>query len=373
MLNSHLPLSPSPPLARMQSLLLTSYRHFELTDTERPTIGPTDVLIRVGACGICGSDVHGYDGSSGRRVPPLIMGHEAAGEVVDVGGAVERSHIGDRVTFDSTIYCGECDACRRGAVNLCEQRQVLGVSCPDYRRHGAFAEFVAVPERVLYPLPANLPFEHAAMIEPVSVAVHAVDRLSVRSGEVAVVVGSGMIGLLVMQALRVAGCSEVIAIDIDDTRLELARELGATHTINSQPPSGSGRGEAEPPADLPAISKVLERTQNKGVDIAVEVVGNAAALSTAIACVRRGGRVGLVGNLAPEVPFPLQTVVTRELTLFGSCASAGEYGRAIELVASGAIRVDPLISAVAPLADGPSWFERLYAREAGLLKVILKP
>jgi L-iditol 2-dehydrogenase len=118
---------------------------------------------------------------------------------------------------------------------------------------------------------------------------------------------------------------------------------------------------------------VLELTDGDGADIAVEVVGNAPALSTAIASVRRGGRIGLVGNLAPEVPFPLQAVVTRELTLYGSCSSAGEYAQAIELVASGAIRVDPLISAIAPLADGPQWFERLYAREPGLMKVILQP
>jgi L-iditol 2-dehydrogenase len=117
----------------------------------------------------------------------------------------------------------------------------------------------------------------------------------------------------------------------------------------------------------------MELTAGQGADVAVEVVGNSAALATAIGCVRRGGRVGLVGNLAPEVPFPLQAVVTRELTLFGSCASAGEYSRAIELVASGAIQVEPLISAVAPLADGPRWFERLYIREPGLMKVILQP
>jgi L-iditol 2-dehydrogenase len=117
----------------------------------------------------------------------------------------------------------------------------------------------------------------------------------------------------------------------------------------------------------------MELTGGNGVDVAVEVVGNAAALATAIASVRRGGRVGLVGNLAPEVPFPLQAVVTRELTLYGSCSSAGEYSKAIKMVASGAIRVAPLISAIAPLADGPQWFERLYAREPGLMKVILQP
>jgi L-iditol 2-dehydrogenase len=233
------------------------------------------------------------------------------------------------------------------------------VSCPDYRQHGAFAEFVAVPQHILHRLPETLSFEHAALIEPVSVAVHAVGRLQVKRGERAVVVGSGMIGLLVIQALLNEGCTEIIAVDLDRGRLALARELGATTAIN--------------PKQSDAVATVMEKTSGQGADLAVEVVGNAPALATAIGCVRRGGRVGLIGNLAAEVPFPLQAVVTRELTLVGSCASAGEYPRAIELVASGAIRVAPLITAVAPLAEGARWFERLYAGEAGAMKVILQP
>jgi L-iditol 2-dehydrogenase len=343
----------------MQALQLTEYRKLELVSMDRPRLGRTDVLVRVAACGICGSDVHGFDGSSGRRIPPILMGHEAAGTVVEIGGEVNRARVGDRVTFDSTISCGQCEACRSGQVNLCTDRRVLGVSCDEYRHHGAFAEFVAVPQNILYPLPPELAFEHAALIEPVSVALHAVDLLKIKRGETSVVVGSGMIGLLVIQSLRVAGCSKVIAIDIDAGRLQLAVELGATETINSK--------------HADAVAAVLELTNGHGADVAMEVVGNAAALNTAIRSVARGGRVALVGNISPEVPLPLQIVVSRELTLLGSCASAGEYPRAIDLVASGQIRVDPLISALAPLADGPKWFDRLYAREPGLMKIVLQP
>src|ERR1700704_6939543 len=125
----------------MQALVLTEYRKLELKNVDRPTIGPHDVLVRVAACGICGSDVHGYDGSSGRRIPPIVMGHEAAGRIAAMGAGVKEFAEGDRVTFDSTIYCGACDLCRRGEVNLCDHRQVLGVSCSDYRRAGAFAEY----------------------------------------------------------------------------------------------------------------------------------------------------------------------------------------------------------------------------------------
>ena len=157
----------------MRALLLSEYNHLEVSRSTRSAPAPDEVLIQVAACGICGSDVHGYDGSTGRRIPPIVMGHEAAGIVAAVGAGVDRFQAGDRVTFDSTVYCGACDYCRRGEVNLCDNRQVIGVSCGDYRRAGAFAEFVAVPERIVYRLPDNLSFAEAAMLEAVSVALHA--------------------------------------------------------------------------------------------------------------------------------------------------------------------------------------------------------
>src|SRR5438552_16069568 len=133
----------------MKALLLSQYRHLEVTDLAVPVPGREEVLIQVAACGICGSDVHGYDGSSGRRIPPIVMGHEAAGRIAAPGAEVNGFAKGDRVTFDSTIYCGVCAPCRRGEINLCDSRQVLGVSCADYRRAGAFAEYVAVPSRIV--------------------------------------------------------------------------------------------------------------------------------------------------------------------------------------------------------------------------------
>jgi L-iditol 2-dehydrogenase len=354
----------------MKALLLSGYRKLELVDMDRPAIGPSDVLVRVAACGICGSDVHGYDGSTGRRIPPIIMGHEAAGIVAEVGPEVDNIRVGDRVTFDSTISCGACKVCRKGDVNLCPHRRIFGVSCDEFRQHGAYADFVAVPQHIVYPLPPELPLEHAAMIEPVSIALHAVNRLHVAPGERAVVVGSGMIGLLVIQALRIAGCSEIIAIDIDRARLEIAKTFGA-RILPLLP--GKGRGEGALPLPLGEGWGEGASSRAAEADVSVEAVGNAAALKTAIASVRRGGRVALVGNISPEVPLPLQTVVAREIALLGSCASAGEYPRAIELVTKGAIQVEPLISAVAPFAEGPQWFERLYKREPGLIKVILQP
>jgi L-iditol 2-dehydrogenase len=343
----------------MQAMLLKEYMRLEMVEMPSPGIGPDDVLVRVRACGICGSDVHGLDGRTGRRIPPLVMGHEAAGEVVECGSNVTDLRPGDRVTFDSTVYCGRCFHCVRGEVNLCDNREVLGVSPGPYRRHGAFAEYVSVPRRIMYRLPDNLSYEQAALIEAVSVAVHAVNLTPVVLGDAAVVVGAGMIGLATIQAVKHAGAARVIAIDPDAGRLELARQLGATDTVN--------------PKQTDAVEAVRGLTEGRGAAVALECVGATEPIQTAIAAVRKGGTVTLVGNVAPEITLPLQSVVTRQIRLQGSCASNGEYPASIELMSMGAIRVEPLITAVAPLEEGPSWFDRLYRHEPGLMKVILRP
>jgi L-iditol 2-dehydrogenase len=343
----------------MNALMLREYKHLELIELPQPEIGSHDLLIRVKACGICGSDIHGYDGSTGRRIPPLVMGHEAAGLVEAAGSAATRFKPGDRVTFDSTVYCGECFFCLRGQQNLCDNRQVLGVSCGDYRRNGAFAEFVSVPERICYRLPDNVPFEHAALIEAISVAVHAVSLTPIALNDTAVVVGSGMIGLLIIQSLKLTSCGRIIAIDVDDAKLKVASQLGADETINSRSEDAKVR--------------VLSLTGGRGADLALEAVGATDPIQTAIDSVRKGGVVTLVGNLSPKVQIPLQAVVSRQLKLIGSCASNGEYPTCIDLLARGAIKVEPMITARAPLSKGIEWFERLYSHEPNLMKVILQP
>jgi L-iditol 2-dehydrogenase len=287
------------------------------------------------------------------------MGHEAAGTIAAVGSGVTSVREGDRVTFDSTIYCGECEFCRKGEVNLCNNRQVLGVSTPDFHREGAFAEYVVVPERVTYALPERIAFEQAAMIEPLAVAVHAVGLSKIHSGTTALVVGAGMIGLLVLQVLRTEGCRIIYVVDIDDTRLRLAADLGATATLNAKSD------------DVKAA--IARLTNDTGVDVALEAVGSTPTVKSAIENVRKGGHITLIGNVTPNVEIPLQAVVGRELTLQGSAASSGEYPRCIDLLASGKVKVDQLITAVAPLEQGAEWFQRLHAREPNLMKVVLTP
>jgi L-iditol 2-dehydrogenase len=343
----------------MKALVLKEYKRLVFEDVPAPTPGPEEVLVSVKACGICGSDVHGMDGSTGRRRPPIIMGHEASGVVADLGANVTGWTVGAPVTFDSTIYCGQCDYCREGFINLCDRRRVLGVSCEDYRQHGAFAEFVVVPQRILYRVPDGLPFEHAAMVEPFSIALHAIRRSPPALNDTVVVIGSGMIGLALVQALKNTGCGRLIVVDVAPDRLALAAKSGATHTINSS--------QGNP------LTGINQLTNGRGADVAFEAVGVTPTVDLALGCLRKGGTATLVGNVTPKVDFPLQIAVTRELTVHGSCASRGDYPACLDMMSRGELDPTPLISATACLADGAKWFERLYNKEPGLLKVVLKP
>ncbi len=374
----------------MKALVLTAPSEFNY-DTGFPDPSPAagEVLVKIKACGICGSDIHGMDGRSGRRQMPIVMGHEAAGEIIEIGEGVTDWQVGERVTFDSTEYCGECEECQAGFVNLCPDRKVLGVSPGSYRRHGCFAEKIVLPTRILYRIPEALSFEKAAFAEPVAIALHAVnlaDGIEVGEafqdeeeaeeghcatgcdchaegeevrGGTAVVVGAGLIGILVVQALKARGWERVIAVDLDDKRIALAKELGADEGLNAKQEG--------------LAMHLREICGGDGADASFEVVGAGAPIDLAIRCVRKGGQVILVGNLQPSVAFPLQEVVTRQLTLRGSCSCAGEYPEAIRRIEDGSIRVEPLLSAVAPLEDGADWFKRLYDNKEGLLKVVLKP
>jgi L-iditol 2-dehydrogenase len=335
----------------MKALMLREYKRLDYIDVPLPEIGPHDVLLRVRASGICGSDVHGLDGSSGRRLPPLIMGHEAAGDIEGVGTDVTRWKVGDRVTFDSTIYCAtDCDPCRRGLTNLCEKRKVVGVSIAEYRAHGAFAEYVALPEHILYRLPEAVTYQQGAGVEPLSIAVHAVSLAPVTPDSSVVVVGSGVIGLMLIQVLHAREVRSIVAVDLSPDRLAMAASN-----------------------DPDILARIRSLTSPDGADVTFEAVGITPTVTLAIEAARKGGTVVLVGNVSPQVTVPLQVIVTRQLTVHGSATSCGEYPECIDLIASGKVDAMALIGAVAPLSEGADWFERLRKGENGLIKVILEP
>lgn len=344
----------------MKALVLEEYGKFVYKDVPDPALrDDNDILVRVRAASICGSDVHGMDGSTGRRRPPIVMGHEASGEIVAVGKRVTRFRTGDRITFDSTEYCGDCFFCRRGDVHLCDNRRVLGVSCAEYSRSGAFAEYVVVPERIAYTLPGGLDFVDASLVEPAAVAAHAAAITPTALNDSIVVVGTGLIGLLLIQTLRASTSGILIALDIDPSRRDAAVKFGADACFDPTAPDSHDR--------------VFALTSGRGADRAFEAVGATAPIGTAIDLVRKGGSVTLIGNVSPIVELPLQSVVTREITLYGSCGIAGEYPLVLDLMARKKINARALVSAFAPLSAGAAWFDRLYKREPGLLKVVLEP
>jgi threonine dehydrogenase-like Zn-dependent dehydrogenase len=343
----------------MKALVLEEYNKFVYREWPKPEIAPDEVLVQVKAVGICGSDVHGMDGSTGRRRPPLIMGHEAAGVIVETGSEVVNWKPGDRVTFDSTIYPLDDWYTLKGLYNLSNNRMVLGVAPEEYKRHGAYADYVNIPQHILYMLPDEVTFTQAAMVEPVAVAAHAVELASVGWNDSVVVFGAGMIGLFVIQVLRSKGCGKIFAVDLEPEKLELAKKLGADFVLNPKRD------------DIKQV--ILAQTSDRGADTSFEVVGVEATVAMAIESVRKGGTVTLVGNLSPSVSLPLQSVVTRQLRLQASCAICGEYPAVLDMIARKEIDLESILSAESPLSDGAIWFDRLYKKEPGLIKVVLIP
>jgi L-iditol 2-dehydrogenase len=343
----------------MKALVLQEYMKLKYIDVPVPDMNEDEVMVKVKATGICGSDVHGIDGSTGRRIPPIIMGHEASGIIEQTGKLVTDWKAGDRVTFDSTIYKPNDWYTQKGMYNLSDGRMVLGVSCKEFARNGAYAEYVTIPQHILYRLPDNVSFTQAALVEPAAVALHAIEITPFETSHTAVVIGAGMVGSFVIQLLKIKGCKNIIAIDLEDERLELAKKLGADYVYK--------------PAEQGLSEMVLSLTEGRGADIAFEVVGIAATIQSAIGLLRKGGTLTVLGNLSPVIEIPLQVIVTRQIRIQGSCAINGEYPVILDLISSGKLDMAAILSAEAPLSEGATWFTRLYEKEKGLMKVVLKP
>ena len=343
----------------MKALMHTAPLRFEFTDVPMPEVGDEDVLVRVKAVGICGSDLHGYTGETGRRIPPIIMGHEASGVVEKVGKRAQGVAPGERITFDSTVYCNQCPACRQGKVNLCQSRQILGVSTPTFRRHGCMAEYVAMPWWIIYQMPAPVSFEDAALVEPAGVSMHAVRITDLTVNDLVVVIGAGPIGLFAIQAAKVKGAGTVVAVDVREERLAMARQLGADVTIS--------------PVGKDTAAEMQKAVGRPDADVVLEAVGMQATMDLAWKLAKLGGHVTLIGNVTPKVAFPLQEVISKELTVRGSAAIAGEYRAVLDLMAQGRIQTKPLISKMAPLSEGQAMFDALHRGDPSLMKIVLHP
>jgi len=328
----------------------------EMALQERPDPHPAagEVVVAVRAAGICGSDVHGYLGLTGRRRPGVVMGHEAAGDVIELGEGVTTVRPGDRVALRSILPCGICDRCRRGQPNICTDRRGLGMQFD-----GAYADRIVVPEAMLLVLPDTLSYSDGALIEPLAVAMHAVNRTPFDLMDFVVVIGAGAIGLLTLLTARLRGAGSIVVTDRNEHRLAMARSLGADQAINV---------DAVDPVTI-----VRNATGGRGADAVFEAVGISATVAQSLATARSGGQVTWIGNSLPTVELSMQELVTRELTLRGAYAFNDEFEQAADAIAAGSIDVRRLVERTAPLEMGPELFRQLGAAELDAVKVILVP
>lgn len=338
----------------MRALMYEGAWQMPLREIDSPVAGPEDVIVSVQAAGVCGSDVHGFTGSTGRRTPGIVMGHEFSGIITSTGAAVKDYSTGDRVVVQPLTTCGDCEMCRAGRPNVCVNRTLIGM-----HRHGAYAEAVSVPQQQLFHLPDNLTWEQGALVEPLSVALHAANLTPLTLMDTVVIVGAGTIGLLALLSVRLKGAGRVIVTDMSRHRLELARQLGADIVVNI--------------AEQDPVAVVKDATSGAGADAAIEAVGISAAVQQALAVTRIGGNITWIGNSAPEVTLNMQQVVTREITIRGTYGFNQEFGLAIEALRLGRIDATPLIECIARLEDGPRVVHDLAKGTLDVAKAILRP
>ena len=320
----------------MQALMLTNIKELQLVQVPIPKIEKPDwALLKVKSVGICGSDLHGYTGHTGRRIPPLIMGHEATGEIVAVGESVTTLAPGDRVAMHPLFDTGSSGQEK--------DRLVLGMSAP-----GAYAEYVAWPAANLFKLPDGLSYQTGALVEPLAITVHAVGLAHIRPYDTAFIVGAGPIGLLTLSVLKSTGANQIIVSDTSDSRLEIAQSLGAQVLIN--------------PLRQNPREVVDTLTGGKGVDVAFEAVGISATCQQTIEVTKDRGTIIWIGNSQLMVEINMQMVVTRELKLFGSYGMTDEdFSRSLQMLADGVISAGQIINRRAALSEGETLFDELLA------------
>jgi L-iditol 2-dehydrogenase len=337
----------------MKGLVYTQPFRVEMMDLPEPELQTNQVLVRVRACGICGSDLLGFAGKSKKRIPPLVLGHELSGEVVGVGAEVKDVECGARVSVFPLSSCGVCVYCESGRNHLCANRHLMGLDIP-----GGFEEFVAVPSSAVFKLPESISYVEAALVEPLATAIHVIAKVKGEFWDSIAILGAGTVGLLVLQVARLAGFSTIAISDLSDNRLDVAKNLGADLTVN---------GKSQ---DL--LQEILRFTNGNGADVVIDAVGTSKTRQQAIAAVKRGGTIALVGLNEEQTELNLYEVVAREIQICGSYAySRADFGKAIDLISSGKIDAKSWVQKV-PLDQGQEIFQNLIEqRDDNLVKVSL--
>jgi len=317
----------------MKAAVFYGKKDIRIEEVKLRSFNNGEVLVKVHACGVCGTDVHIYEGAEGSATvsPPVILGHEFSGEICEVASGVQDLKIGDRVCIDPNIFCGKCHYCRNGKIHLCQRLQAIGVT-----RHGGFAEYCIVPETQVYKLPDNVSFEQGVMTEPIACCLHGIDLCNIQSGDTVLIIGAGTIGLIMLQLVKTGGPAQIFVSEPVETKRNLALSLGADIVCNPQTENFN--------------SFISENTRD-GVDIAIECVGLKQTVKNAIVSAARGGTVMLFGLTHPDCEAPLKPldVFKRELTIKSSFINPFTQARAVQMLGAGRISVKELISETVPI------------------------
>lgn len=340
----------------MKALKYLGPERLEIQEEPMPVPKDDEVLLRIKACGICGSDVHGYLGLTGRRIPPMTMGHEFSAEVVQTGKNAKRFKTGDGVVVQPINYCGYCENCAKGLTNMCLNKKFFGVLTVN----GAMAEYLAVPEKLLYPIAEGNSYECGALSEPYAVAYGAVKKAGSLEGKNVLVIGAGTIGLCILQLVMLHNPKKVIVSDLSDARLEKAREFADCEIIN--------------PKKQPFLETISEMTNGRMIDTSIEAVGVQATANQAIQCLTIGGTSVWVGMSQKEMTINMQDIVCSARTVIGSFNyTHEEFGEVVDLLGSGKLNWKLLVSKEVSLEQAEQAFKDLHAYPDQYLKILIKP
>ncbi len=336
----------------MRAAVCTGRERIGIEEVPRPVPQAGQVLVEVKACGLCGSDVDGYLGHHPMIEWPIILGHECSGVVAELGSGVDDWRVGEDVVVEPFFTCGTCPACRRGRYNLCRDLKLIG-----HQVAGSLADYVIADARFLHHKPCNLSFEEAALAEPVSCSLHAIERCHLKSGDLVVILGCGTVGSLAVQFASIKG-TEVMVVDVEDFKLDLAAQLGADHVVN--------------PTRDDVRKRVMELTDGIGADCVLEAVGRPDTLASTVDLVKRGGTIMLMGWSGSETDsFGLTKVTLNELTVLGTLCYCWDFPVALKLMSRGKIKVAPIISHRLPLARVEEGVNMLRQGGAGVWKIII--
>ena len=343
----------------MKAAVFTGPYEFKICDREKPKPGPKEVLIRIRAVGICGSDIHPYMGDGiDRREPGIIMGHEASGDVEEVCSEVTKWKPGDRVAIHPQINDETCPMCKKGLPHLCDHSLLIGSSMRGFL-DGAMCEYLIMHEKQLYHLPDEVSYDHGTFLDPLGNAIHLINRGGVKLGDVVVIIGAGTIGLLAIQTAKLAGAVNVIAVDLSDYKLGIAKDVGADICLKSDDPE--------------FMDKIKAETHGTGPDVVVEAVGIGVTYNLALNMCKKRGTVVALGFTKPELDIAIQQIIYKELNVYGSTGYADECETTLEFLKMKKVDIDKVITHRLPLEKVKEGFDLLCDKNSGAIKVILNP